>query len=400
MRILVAHPGTQHSARLAAELARRNALSGFYTGVAYSAHGLVDRICHVVPQAWERRLRKRRVVGVQSRLLHARPLNELAAHWRLRHGGNAQEVWQRRGERFQHSIPERALRAASAVIAFDTSAWILAERCAAHGVPLLLDQTTPHPDAKLPIYRQLRKRYPEWDDWSELRRPVVRQAEEVEHQRATLIVAGSTFVQNSLISHGVPQSRIRVNAYGVDTNEFRPNGQRADQPMRFIYAGAIRGRKGMPLLIEAWRQLRPRGAELWIVGAASSATQHLIPDLPGLRVLGAMPREQLATTLRECDVFVFPSFFEGLALVVLEALASGLPVIATTTSGAADVITAGQDGFLIDPGNVAALVELMNACLEQPAMVREMAQKARVTAERFTWSAYGDRWMQILADVC
>jgi len=103
--------------------------------------------------------------------------------------------------------------------------------------------------------------------------------------------------------------------------------------------------------------------------------------------------------LGQCDVFVFPSYFEGFGLVILEAMASGLPVLTTSATGGLDVITDGQDGWVIPPGDVNRLVELMDNCLSDQNKVQEMGRCARITAERFTWAEHGRRWIEILTSL-
>src|SRR5207244_9591492 len=100
-------------------------------------------------------------------------------------------------------------------------------------------------------------------------------------------------------------------------------------------------------------------AELWIAGPARARERRLIPDLPGLRVHGSAPHAELPALLRQCDVLVLPSFCEGLAQVLLEALASGLPIIATDATGAEDLIQDGREGFLIRAGDGDALAFAM-----------------------------------------
>jgi glycosyltransferase involved in cell wall biosynthesis len=400
MRVLVSHPGTQHSFRLAAQLHRREALLGFYTGLAFAAGGVADGIWRLLPTKLRRRLSNRRMIGVPPSRLHRRPASELAALWRVRRGGNGQEVWHRRAEMFQRSIPDSALSASSAVIGFDTAAWILSARCGALNVPLILDQSTTHPDAKLPAYALAQQQYPDWSEGIEPRRREVREAEQQEHEGAARIVAATTFTKRSLIDHGVAARKIRINPYGVDFERFtvRPHGN--SRPLRFIFVGSVNARKGVPLLVDAWQKLGPRGAELWLVGAASKEALALLPELPGLKCWGAVPHEEVAALMQQCDVLVFPSYFEGFGLVLLEAMACGLPVITTTATAGPDIVTQATDGWIIEPGDLAGLIETMNYCLEHPQVVREMGLAARATAERFTWSAYGDRWMEILAEVC
>jgi glycosyltransferase involved in cell wall biosynthesis len=115
--------------------------------------------------------------------------------------------------------------------------------------------------------------------------------------------------------------------------------------------------------------------------------------------LGKVSNTELAGIMAESDVFVFPSYFEGFALVLLEAMASGVPVITTTATAGPDITTPGEDGWIIEPGNLDALIEAMRFCLENRDRVTEMGANARRTAERFSWDAYGDRWVEILQAV-
>ena len=400
MNVVVAHPGVQHSFQLALELQKRSALAAFYTGLAFSTDGFVERVWRMLPSQWQRSLVRRRITGIPPALLHCRPVGELVALWRTRRGAEIQKVMQCRNERFQRSIPEEALSSATAVIGFDTAAWILSNRCAARAIPFVLDQSTPHPDAKSSAYELVRQQYPEWNINAEVRRREVRDVEQKEHDSASMVVAGSSFVKHTLIERGVSAAKIRVNPYGVDCSRFHAASHHDSRPFRFVFVGAINGRKGVPLLIDAWRQLSGKGAELWLIGGGSENALKQIPDLPGLRCLGRVTRDDVAKAMQQCDVFVFPTYFEGLALVILEAMACGLPVITTFASGAEGVISEGDDGWLLERGDLAGLIEKMNYCLENRHLTREMGRRARTTAERFTWSAYGDRWIKILLELC
>jgi glycosyltransferase involved in cell wall biosynthesis len=286
------------------------------------------------------------------------------------------------------------------VIGFDTSSWILVDRCRSIGVPLILDQTIGHPDAKISAFQLVREQYPEWNVGIDARRPEVRAAEQIEHDLASLVVAGSSFVRDTLISHGVDAGKVRVNHYGVDCGRFNIVGRRSSsRPFRFLFVGTVNARKGIPLLLDSWKRLVPTSAELWVAGSAEKSALSLLEELPGLKYLGQLPHGEIPHVMNECDAFVFPTYFEGLALVNLEAMACGLPVITTSASGASDVITNGVDGWITEPGDLSSLMEVMTFCLERPSVVREMGAEARRTAECFSWSAYGDRWMRILAEV-
>jgi starch synthase len=325
---------------------------------------------------------------------------ELLAQWRLRRGVDEQEVMHCRNEDFQRSIPDSAFQKPDVVIGVDTASWILAERCREIGQSFVLDQSTVHPDAKQAMHHTVRTRFPEWSSTGfEMRLPMVRQAEIREQHNATLIVCGSSFSKQTLIDHAVPAEKIRIIPYGVDSERFKRSVHQPPRPFRFVFVGIVTARKGVPILIEAWKQLSPKNAELWFVGATSSDARRLIPELAGLRLLGPVPQMDVPTFLQQCDVFVFPSFFEGFGLVILEAMACGLPVITTTATAGPDIISHDQDGWIIEPGDLDGLVRTMRSCLENRNRVAEMGRKARATAEKFSWDTYGDRWVTILQDV-
>jgi alpha-maltose-1-phosphate synthase len=399
MKVLLAHPGTQSSFNLAIELERQAALLAFHTGFAFCAHGLTDRAWRFLPANWRRRVANRRIEGLPRNQLHCHPLDELKALMRLRNGANPQAVMHRRNERFQRNIPDDAIDSAQAVIGFDTSSWILSDRCMRHEVPFILSQTTLHPDTKLRVCEQVKRRFPDWENGSNYRLQEVRVAEDVEHAGAQLILTASSFTRQTLIENGVPEKKIRINPYGVDCDRFSAGNGNKARKFRFAFVGAISARKGIPLLLEAWQKLGTKNAELWLVGSASQDAPECLPELSGVRYIDAVPQAELSSVLQQCDVFVFPSYFEGFGKVILEAMACGLPVLTTTATVGNDIITQGQDGWIIDPGDLERLTEIMSDCLSSREEVHEMGRCARATAERHTWAAYGQRLYEILAGV-
>lgn len=399
VRAVVAHPGTQYAFRLAAELHRLNALSRLHTGVAFSAGGLADRAWRALPRRLRRLGANRRMEGVPPDRLRLHPAAEIVATIRMRQGADGQLTLHRRNARFQHAIPSRELAAGSAVIGFDTSSWILAGRCRDAGVPLVLDQSIGHPDSKIVVFDQVRRRYPAWADGVEPRLPIVRRAEQVEHDAARLIVAASSFTRTTLIDHGVPEEKIRVNPYGVDCQRFSPRlRSAAGRPFRFLFVGSINSRKGVPLLLHAWERLPRRDDELWLVGPAAPRTVKLLPNGNAVKYLGSVPHTQLPELFAQCDVLVFPSYFEGFGLVILEAMASGLPVIASTATAGPDIYAHGQGGWITEPGDVDQLTSLMSQCLADPGAVAAAGTQARSIAEQCTWEEYGRRWLTILRE--
>ena len=103
--------------------------------------------------------------------------------------------------------------------------------------------------------------------------------------------------------------------------------------------------------------------------------------------------------MRQADVFVFPSFFEGLAQVQIEALATGLPLIATHEAGAADLIQEGSTGFLIQAGDIDALAGRIQKLAQDASLRQQMQQAVLAVRERLSWQIYGERWSNLLEKI-
>ena len=157
--------------------------------------------------------------------------------------------------------------------------------------------------------------------------------------------------------------------------------------LRFIYAGQISLRKGIPDLLQAWEKAALRSAELQLVGSwfLSEARRRLF------RAGSLMCRHFLPKALRDqyrrADVFVFPSFFEGFGLVLLEAMACGLPAIASTATAGADVLTEAS-GRVLPVGNLDALVDALRWFDKNRDRLPAMGRAARKQAEICTWERY------------
>jgi glycosyltransferase involved in cell wall biosynthesis len=145
-------------------------------------------------------------------------------------------------------------------------------------------------------------------------------------------------------AYGVAPERLRIVGAGFREELFRPDPAcrpaEARAELTVVYAGKISAPKGVPWLIEAFRRIAPPGGRrvrLLLAGAAGGPGEEAIrraaADMDNVVFLGALTQEALAETLRQADLFVLPSFFEGLPLVVVESLACGCRVVMTDLPG-------------------------------------------------------------------
>ena len=239
-----------------------------------------------------------------------------------------------------------------------------------------------------------------WADWLPpgglpSNRHVRPQQKRREMELADLVLVPGSFVEQT-VRRFCDDKRIGRAQYGVDLDFWQPKEHNNEGRLRFIYAGQISLRKGIPLLLEAWQAAGLHDAELQLVGMwqLAESKRALLP--PNVFHCPQCSRQDLREHYRGADVFVFPSFFEGFALAFLEALASGLPAIATEAASGRDVLD-DSCGRLIPTGDADALVSALRWFADHRECLPVMRRAARARAERFTWAAYRQSVKQCVA---
>lgn len=208
-----------------------------------------------------------------------------------------------------------------------------------------------------------------------------------ELELADLVLVPSEHIAETLARHGTPRSKVRVVPYAADTGRFRPDPAKRHGPgCTFLFAGGVSQRKGIRYLLEAWRRVRRPGWRLQLLGALPRDPGPLRPYLGEVEPLGRVPHAEVPARMAAADVFVFPSLFEGSAVVTYEALACGLPAVLTPSAGS--VVRDGVEGFLVPPGDVEALAQRMERLGNDPELRAAMSASARRRAEAFDWPRY------------
>jgi glycosyltransferase involved in cell wall biosynthesis len=236
---------------------------------------------------------------------------------------------------------------------------------------------------------ELLRKYADWlpHNWS-----LAAYDTRLEQKRQEMTLADLTLVPSgyaeATIRDFYPHKDIVLAPYGVDAEFWTPGPiSKPPAPLRFIYAGQASLRKGTPLLIEAWSKAELRDAELALVGSWMLADSKRRSLPLGVKWFPPCSSQALRDRYRESNVFVFPSFAEGFGLVLLEAMACGLPAISSESSIGPEVITAGC-GFISAAGDLDQLVELLRWCDRHRDELPAMGRQAKVQAEGYTWSSY------------
>ena len=221
-----------------------------------------------------------------------------------------------------------------------------------------------------------------------------------EYEAADKIFVPSTQAAGTFVSQGIPREKVAVVPLGVDAGTFHPVPSPTDtRKSRILFVGAVGVQKGTPQLLRSFAPLH-RDAELHLVGPVDPEFAGKLEHLPtdAVSLPGTVPKAQIGQAYADADIFCLPSVHEGFGMVVLEAMASGLPVVVSDQAGAADAVTHGEDGFVFPINDEEALTKHLNALIGDPRLRREMGAAAQKTARsgKWGWDGYIDRVVQAL----
>lgn len=274
---------------------------------------------------------------------------------------------------------------ADAFYGYSQAALLSLRRARALGAVTVVHAATTHLAALRTVlqveYRRLGLRFPPVN-------PAAVRRTELEYAEADLIRAQSTLVANSLTAAGISPAKVFLVAPAVDLEQYQPAAHHPDQ-FTAAFVGAFSVRKGVHVLLDAWSRLPPGTGRLLLHGGAGTRWARLLTERAAARPDVELRAGPPARTYRDASIGVVPSLEDGFCYVVLEAMASGLPVVVTDQVGARDVVTEGSDGFVLPAGDAAALAALLEQVSREPERLARMGRAARVTAERFGFAGEG-----------
>lgn len=207
------------------------------------------------------------------------------------------------------------------------------------------------------------------------------------------ILCASSFTRHSLEAAG-SKAPTYVAGYGVDIEVFRARTVVPSAKILTVgFIGALSQRKGARYLLGALAQL-PKGTAKLIIYTRTAVDRELIRGFESVdvEIRSGLSDAALAEDLKRCDIVALPSIAEGFGLVILEAMACGVPVLCTTSTGGADFIEHGDDGLVVAPGSTEAIHESLVWALDHRDELFQMGQAARRKAETFTWAAYRQKF--------
>jgi len=224
------------------------------------------------------------------------------------------------------------------------------------------------------------------------------------------IISVSEGVKREILeNYQVPEEKIEVIPNGVDLEEFKPDVEKREKiRMKYgvdendvvlMFSGYEFKRKGLRYIIEALPGVK-ENVRLMVVGRDNPRRYQELASKLGVhdRIVftGFVP--EIADYYTASDIFVFPTAYEAFSLATLEAVASGLPILATKVNGTEELIEDGYNGFFIkkDPKDIA---EKVNLLVEDENLRKQMGKNARKTAEKYSWDEIAKRTLKVYEGV-
>jgi glycosyltransferase involved in cell wall biosynthesis len=402
-KIVLSHPtGNQFVRALLAELHRRDLLARFYTTVATNP---ANALLYLLPAKIKQEL-LRRSYAIPAGIIETQPLRELSRNLLPKLGfkniakhetgwASVDAVYNEVDNKVASTLTLLKLKnGVTGVYAYEDGAAASFGMAKSLGLDCFYDLPIGYWKAAQKLLSVEAERWPDWAATL----PGIRDSPEKllrkdqELKLADKIFVASRFTATTLDFYNGALAPVEVIPYG-----FPPVIERGyakisrSRPLKMLFVGGLSQRKGIADVFKTAEFFGPR-AELTIVGHKTGSNCPALNEalakhtwIPGL------PHEQILKLMRQHDVLLFPSLFEGFGMVITEAMAQGTPVITTERTAGPDIIENDRNGWLIEAGNTDKLIEATERLLYKPELIEMNGKAAIETASKRPWSLYSDQ---------
>ena len=398
--VLVIHPfGNANVRAVLQAFEEAGLLSRFVTTIGWSKYSYPELSDHI-------RGKLRRNYPLPAERIDIHPLREAVRLFALTAGlrplvrhevgwASIDRVWQGIDRKAARCLRKQAYGSnVRAVYAYEDCAVEAFEAARDLGLRRIYDLPIAYWETSRRLLIEEAERYPAWEPTlgatQDSAEKLQRKTREL--QLAELVVCPSEFVRESLPKTDQHKFTTLAAPFGSPLVEDHGQARRAatDQPLRVLFAGTLSQRKGLADLFQATKVLGSKKIELVVMGS-------LLRPLNWYRQFAEFtyepprPHHEVLQLMKTCDLLVLPSIVEGRALVQQEAMACGLPVIATRNAGADDLIIDGDTGFLVPIRSPDALADRIAWCASNRNALSGMGIAAQTRARALTWAGYGEK---------
>lgn len=400
MKIIMSHPTSNGASRAVADsFLKAGMLTQFHTAVATFPGSLLDSVGAV---SFLAEIRRRRFNAALRPAMRTWPWLEAGriiagklGYTRLtRHETgvfSVDAVYRDIDRRVAATLPTMSHQGVEAIYAYEDGAEFSFRQAKQLGITCLYDLPIGYWRAARRLMQAEQER---WPAWASTLTGLVDSAEKLERKDEELrladrIFVASKFTADTLREFPGPLAPVEILPYGFPpvgaSRTYEPLNNR---PLKLLFVGGLSQRKGIADLFAAVDALGSR-VSLTVVGRkATEDCEALNNALTKHRWITSLPHEAVLALMREHDVLVFPSLFEGFGLVITEAMSQGTPVITTERTAGPDLIRHGENGWLIEAGSTLALQNAIEELLHHPDSVAANGRAAMVSASNRPWETY------------
>lgn len=401
MKVIVGHPGRQHSYRLASALKRENYLFKYITTIYnYSRSKLIKFIRPLLSSDNKNRANNRKNTDLDD--------NDIILYCEF--GGMIEALLARidktrffycilqrfNADRFGKKAAKYAIREqVDYLVMYDGNALSAFNYIKNHNssIKCVMDVSSTNREFKRKIFEEEIKNSGHNDLYKENRylwndKILNRYIEEI--ALTDYYIVPSQFVLNSLTSCGVNTDKIHIIPYGANVEVISGIRKKSSGALKLLFVGNVNYNKGISYIIKAVKTFDPKTVILTIVGAYNDKDWFVKEGkkASNINFVGRIPFAQVKSYYEQAEVFVIDSFSEGMAQVGIEAMSCSIPIICSTNTGISELICDGKEGFIISPGNEEELRKKISWFIEHRDYIPEMGRNAKSTASKYTWSEY------------
>jgi len=405
-KFTVSHAGKQHSYHLAYALKMLDKLQGFYTSSYVEQEWLQKLVIQSGNQFFTRRFKD----GLSAPFVHSHWKFELKEAIMRKLQGKSMavqnQVYQRDSDFDKMMAKKLSGIESSHFWGFQGSCHDSLVAAKASGKTAICELATAHVIQAKKILAKEARLQPEWADSIDnlYFPPTYEKRLEEEPQLADVVIAASGFTKWTLTESGIPEDKIRVLPLGFEAEKIPyvlPEKGISNRPLRLLFAGTATQRKGISYLIEAMKAIgKTPDIELHIVGGIQGSGTALWKNEEWFHYHKPVSQYEMFRLYQDFDALVLPTIFEGFGLVIVEAMAAGLPVITTAHSMGPEVIESEKNGWLVPIRNPNAIAEAILSLRNlNDTQYLNMRQNARKAALQFTWENYAKNLKLICNDL-
>ena len=377
--------------------------------------GLCSVVCRpVVPRS----ALAARAEGIPDELVRAFPFRSLLWKWRVRRlaaQGRVYEAFAQTDAAFAAAVARLKLPPHEVFFGYSYASLETLEAEKKRGVLTILDQIDPGA-VEFRLVAEEMARFPELAGPPQAFPAAYYERNQREWALADVIVVNSEWSREAIIAEGADPAKIEILPLAFEKNaetlkasacaklrrdresgNLPPstfNSQPSTAPLRVLWLGQVNVRKGIHYLLEAARLLEREKIHFDVVGPIGILPGAVASAPRNMTFHGPVSRDRAAEWYRQANIFVLPTLSDGFAITQLEALAHGLPVIATPNCGR--VVEEGKTGFIIPPRGPQALAEAILKFIRNPELAGAMSPKCREAAAAYSIGAYGERLAEII----